>query len=88
MGFAWVNGDGRYDVLLADLPRLPGPASAAGARRGRSAGTNAAGRRGRHAIPPRGLRLAAQVGRSMPEPGGLVTQARSGNEAPAGLARE
>jgi hypothetical protein len=38
MGFAWVNGDGHYDVLLADLPPLPGPASAAGIGPGTAAG--------------------------------------------------
>ncbi len=63
MGFAWVNGDGRYDVLLADLPPLPGPASAAGPRHGRAAATISVGRRGRHAIPPRGLRAAVIAGR-------------------------
>jgi hypothetical protein len=79
MGFAWVNGDGRYDVLLADLPPLPGPASGTGLRQGRVAVTTTAGRRGRHAIPPRGLRGVVMAGRSAQGPVRLVIWGGSGS---------
>ena len=48
MGFAWVHGDDRDDLLLADrMPELAGDRPAAGARRGRTAAE--ASRRGRRA---------------------------------------
>jgi hypothetical protein len=78
MGFTWVNGEGRYDMLLADLPSLPGPATAAGLRRGRLAGAMTPGRRGRHAVPPRGLRAAVMAGRFAQGPARLPVRAGTG----------
>lgn len=38
MGFAWVHGDNRDDLLLADrMPELPGDRPAAGTPRGQTA---------------------------------------------------
>jgi hypothetical protein len=74
MGFAWVNGGGCYDVLLADLPQLPGPASAVGPRHGRPTGSATAGRRGRHAVRSKGLRAAVMAGQRAHEPAKLVTR--------------